>query len=243
MNDPTTRILDHLAHVAAERRLRTLDPRLGARVVALKAYQQGRFRRTYDDLLASTRYREAALFFLHELYGPEDFSDRDDQFARIVGPLVRLFPRDLVGTVEDLAALHALSESLDTEMARNLPADSPDRMGYLLAWQATGRAADRQAQIEGLLQVGRSLDRYTRNPVLRHSLRAMRGPAKAAGLASLQSFLEAGFETFRQMKGAAEFLALVRQREEALCRRLFDAGAVAAVTAGPEGDDLLGQLP
>ena len=46
---------------------------------------------------------------LDELYGPQDFSDRDAQFARVVPALVRLFPQELVETVAVLARLHALS--------------------------------------------------------------------------------------------------------------------------------------
>jgi hypothetical protein len=37
----------------------------------------------------------------------------------------------------------------------------------------------------------------------------MRGPARSAGLAALQSFLESGFDTFRGMRGAGEFLSTI----------------------------------
>ena len=57
-----------------------------------------------------------------------------------------------------------------------------------------------------MLAVGVALDSYTRNPLLRHTLRLMRTPAQAAGLSALQTFLERGFDTFRAMKGADTFL-------------------------------------
>ena len=72
-----------------------------------------------------------------------------------------------------------------------------------------------------MLAVGRALDRYTRNPLLRHSLRLMRTPAKAAGLSALQQFLETGFDTFREMDGADEFLGTIATRERDLAARLF----------------------
>ncbi len=62
--------------------------------------------------------RDAARFFLDDLYGPEDFTRRDEQFARVVPGLVRLFPQEIVGTVISLGELHALSEQFDTAMAR-----------------------------------------------------------------------------------------------------------------------------
>ena len=51
----------------------------------------------------------------------------------------------------------------------------------------------------------------------------MRGPARAAGLGELQIFLETGFDTFRAMNGAQEFLAIVKRREEELAAALFAA--------------------
>ena len=77
-----------------------------------------------------------------------------------------------------------------------------DDGAYAAAWRTVGRPADRERQIELMMAVGSALDRYTRNPLLRTSLRLMRGPAAAAGLGALQGFLERGFDTFRDMRGA-----------------------------------------
>ena len=52
-------------------------------------------------------------------------------------------------------------------------------------------------------------------------LKLMRRPAHMAGLGDLQDFLERGFESFREMKGADEFLATLRGREEKILSRLF----------------------
>lgn len=239
-----TAILDDLAIVDRLRAMRGAEEPFGRRVTALKRYQQRRFEHTYADLLQSPRYSRAAQFFLDELYGPADFSHRDAQFARVVPALVRLFPSDVIDTVATLARLHALSEDLDTEMARHLDGDvTIDASAYARAWGLTGRAADRQRQIDLTLEVGRCLDRFTRNPLLRHSLRLMRGPAKAAGLAQLQCFLESGFDTFAAMKGAAHFLSTVREREEALARALFGACSSGAGDAGALGGPRVHHIP
>ena len=79
--------------------------------------------------------------------------------------------------------------------------------------------------------------------MLRTSLKAMRGPARAAGLGALQTFLESGFEAFGAMRGAHEFLATIRERETELARRLFEPGAVADATAPLAPGDVLNQLP
>lgn len=136
-------IVRHLEEVAAERRARHEEPALAERVHALKDYQHRRFQQTYADLLAQPRYSEAARFFLDELYGPHDFTARDAQFARIVPALVRLFPRHIVETVSTLGHLHALSEQLDTAMARHLTELPLTAAAYAEAWRRVGRADDR----------------------------------------------------------------------------------------------------
>jgi len=243
MSDIAARILQSFATVEAERRRRAQAPVLAASVAALKTYQQARFERTHAELFASPRYGRAARFFVDELYGPQDFAQRDAQFSRIVPALVRLFPDDIIETVEALAAVHALSEHLDSAMAEHLDGATPARAAYVRAWQATGEPASRMRQLELVMRVGESLDRHTRSIVLRTSLKAMRGPARAAGLGALQAFLEAGFDAFGAMRGAREFLASIRIREIALAERLFEPGAVAAATAPLAQDDPLAQLP
>ncbi|PTT82950.1 hypothetical protein DBR42_16345 [Pelomonas sp. HMWF004] len=225
-------LLKELREVDAERARRAADPALERRVQALKAYQQRRFAFTYADLLAHPRYEAATRFFLHQLYGPDDYRQRDAQFARVVPTLTRVFPSEVVDTVARLARLHALSERLDTRMAERLLSPDITAAAYADAWRACGEPQARQQQIELTMAVGDALDQLTRKPLLRHSLKLMRGPAQLAGLGALQSFLESGFDTFRAMRGAGEFLSTVRQREDGLARSLFQADAAA-----------LGQLP
>lgn len=224
MSSPAQPILDDLQRVAEQRALRAKDAGLDARVHALKAYQHARFTRTYADLLADRRYGNAARFFLDELYGPHDFTRRDTQFARVVPALVRLFPNEIVRTVRALSSLHALSEELDTATAQVLDDVQVDDERYATAWQMVGQAAKREQQIRLTQQVGSALDAYTRNPLLRHSLRLMRSPARAAGLSELQSFLETGFDTFREMRGAKPFLDIIVARETAFAQSLFAGG-------------------
>jgi hypothetical protein len=224
-------ILDQLHAVSEQRSLRAIDPALAARVQAVKHFQHVRFENSYADLLADSRYAKAARFFLDELYGPRDFTRRDAQFARVVPALVRMFPHEIVLTVKALAELHGLSEVLDSATGEALPEGPTSAQRYREAWRKVGREADRERQIMLTRQVGMALDAYTRNPLLRHSLRLMRGPARAAGLSELQKFLELGFDTFREMRGARPFLDIIVARETAYARGLFGRDEAA-----PQGD-------
>jgi len=232
MNEQGRRIVERLQEVSEERRRRAADPALGAKVQAIKHWQHGRFERTYADTLASARYGAAARFFLEDLYGPTDFSLRDAQFARVVPGLVRLFPAEVVATVLTLSELHALSEQFDSAMGAALDGPEVDAARYGAAWRQVGRPQDRERQIGLMLAVGEALERYTRSTLLRHSLRLMRVPAKAAGLEALQAFLERGFDTFAAMKGAQPFLDIIAERERRLAAELFAGNDVALATHG-----------
>lgn len=234
--DTAHKIRQAVAEVDQLRHQTRLQPALGGAVTAIKRLQAKRFAGTYADLLSSGPYMDAARFFLEELYGPQDFSQRDAQFARVVPALVRLFPPEIVATVATLARLHALSETLDSAMGAASLGVNIDRQVYIRAWQATGRPQEREQQIALTVEVGRALDRLTRKALVRHSLHLMRGPARAAGLGALQQFLESGFDTFRAMGGADHFLDRVGQRERELATALFAPDAAIAPAA-------LGQLP
>jgi hypothetical protein len=226
VNDLANPILECLREVATERLRRQSDPSLAAAVLRVKAFQHARFTQTYVDLLANPRYADAARFFLDDLYGPRDFAQRDEQFARVIPGVVRLFPQEIVQTVLSLSELHALSEHLDSEMGELLRVGVVDAARYGQAWRVVAQPQARERQIALMLVVGQALDGYTRSLFLRQSLRLMRGPANAAGLGALQAFLERGFDTFRQLRGAGGFLELIAQRERALAVSLF-AGDVA----------------
>ena len=232
MTSDAESILADLNRVTVLRQTLAGNAALGRQVRAVKQFQHQRFSRTYRDLLATPSQGAAARFFLDDLYGPGDFSERDDQFARIVPALVRLFPGEIVNTVSRLSALHALSESLDMLMAEHLAQDSIDTASYRRAWQATGQPEWRQAQIDLMLEVGQALSRYTRRPMLRHSLRLMRGPARIAGLGKLQEFLERGFDTFHSLPDPASFLATVAAREQDIVAWLFREPAAGSAPLG-----------
>jgi hypothetical protein len=221
LNTEDLEILRCLAGVRAERKLRAADAALANRVVEIKRFQHSRFESTYADLLAQKRYAPATSFFLEDLYGPGDFTQRDEQFARVVPALVRLFPHQIVQTVAKLARLHELSENLDTQMGQCLEEGVLSTFSYGCAWRAVGRSKDRDQQIALMLEVGHALDQFTKNLVLRGTLRMMRGPASAAGLGALQAFLESGFDAFREMHGAEQFLETIFSREKELAQKLF----------------------
>lgn len=232
------KIRDAVAHVSQLRQALEDHPALGAAVANVKRTQSRRFAGTYADLMANGPYAAPANFFLTELYSDNDYAERDAQFARIAGAIEKFFPRQVVTTAVALAELHALTEELDQAMALEWMAqegdETSDARRYALAWREVGRRADRESQLTVVLGIGEEMARMTRTAGLRVMLRMMRGPATAAGLGSLQHFLERGFDTFAAMAkrrgGAEQFLGIIEARESALLKMLFDASLVTCET-------------
>jgi hypothetical protein len=88
----------------------------------------------------------------------------------------------------------------------------------------TGRSpASRSASVRSQLirETGEALDRLARKPLLNGMLKLMRGPSHLAGLGDLHAFLERGFNAFRSMGSATEFLDSIEYKEQQLLNRLF----------------------
>jgi hypothetical protein len=217
---PKERLAAGLARVIEMRRLLHTDPAVNERWLAVKHWQAERLARTYPDLLGSKRYRPACEFFLQELYGAKDFEARDSEALRVVPKLARMLPERAVETMALAVELDETSESLDARLAQaiRLPVDA---QGYARAYRETGTLAERQLQIETIDRIGRTLEKLARIPLLSGMLHMMRAPAEAAGFGHLHRFLQNGFDAFKGMGPAGEFLGTIRSRETALMHALF----------------------
>jgi hypothetical protein len=193
------------------------------RLAEVKAWQAGRLARTYADLAASPRYGKATAFFLDDLYGAKDFSGRDQAMLRIYPVMVRTLPHGAVETAALAIEVDALSEELDRRVAARIDPGPVTEASYGRAYREAGTRTERRRQIELIDDVGQRLDGLVVKPFIYATLKLMRRPAKLAGLEDLQVFLEHGFEAFRHMGGAEEFLATIAEREGRILSRLFSA--------------------
>jgi hypothetical protein len=79
----------------------------------------------------------------------------------------------------------------------------------------------RVEQIDLIERLAAELDRVVRLPLVLGLIIAMRGPARAAGFAELQAFLERGLRTFRSMGDARHFTRVIVERERRIMDRLY----------------------
>src|SRR5512138_1846912 len=88
--------------------------RAAALLPLLRRWQAQRLARTYADLAADARYAPATKFFLSDLYGERDFSERDRAVKRAYPVIEKTLPRAALAPIERAMELHELSVQLDT---------------------------------------------------------------------------------------------------------------------------------
>ncbi len=206
----------------AERARLAADPARAAGLARLQAWQAARLARTYADLAATPRYAAAAGFFLGELYGGHYATPRDRDLKRAAGALERLLPAKALAVLKRAIALEITTQRLDAALAACLPPEAPiTAASYADAYRRSAPRAEREAQLQAILEIGTVLDRLVRHAALGVLLKVARAPAHAAGLGALQGFLERGFAAFRATGDAEEFLATIGARESQLLERLY----------------------
>lgn len=196
-------------------------------VPELRRWQAERLESSFDRFLSDPKRRPAAQFFLSDVYNDHDFSRRDADIARVLPMMQRLLPGTLLTAVADAIELGLLTHAFDLRLARVLQEIAPRRRKldaalYAQAYRRAGLPRLRGHQIDLLARVGLGLGHALRMPGVSMLLKLSRGPAKAAGLAELQGFLERGYEAFSRLGDVQAFIAEIEQDERDVARRLFD---------------------
>lgn len=227
-DDATTlgRLYRQLKRVAALREQMRTHPEDQQDRDRLRQWQADRLGRTHSDLLESDRYGPAAAFFLTDLYGPGDCARRDADVMRVMPTAERLLPESGLKVLAQAIELDALSEELDylkVVALRRIGGINPiSAEHYVIAYRAVGEQARREQQITLVNELGMTLDRLARKPLLGTTLKLVSGPAHLAGLGELFSFVERGYRVCHQMGRANEFLETIASRETAIMTALFN---------------------
>lgn len=188
-------------------------------------WQMTRLKRTHHDLYHDPRYHEALDFLLRDLYAPKEFGQRDDDVERIFPVVVKLLPDHALYTVASLVELNLLSQQLDlflTEVLFNqLQIHEITEQAYIEAYRRCNNLNLRLHQIQLIANIGNDLEKYVHSRLLLTTLKMTRKPAEMAGLGQLHSFLQRGFNAFRQIGDVNLLLDCVIQRETGILERIF----------------------
>lgn len=209
-------------HVAKEERLKaTQSVDATSARYALKTYQSNRLRMTHVDLLTAIGTKKAAEFFLTELYGTKDLTQRDKDIEKLLPIMETTFPLNTLEAITQAMILDSLSETLDSKMAQKLGSSFTEEQ-YMNAFREVADRATREKQITLVESLGYSLSKLVRIPFLATTLKVMRIPAKMAGVYDLHEFLETGFTIFQNTNNPELFVQTLVARERKILANIYE---------------------
>lgn len=204
----------------------------------------------FSDLHAQEGYAEAINFTMSDLAGV-GISDRDRDLERAAPAITRMLPLRALATIAAAAEMNARVLEINIAICRCLlvgDALPPEisELEYCMACRQASSLDECTELVHLITELGRTLKTLVTIPLLGGTLRAMRGPAHAAGFGALQEFLEKGYSTFRQIPDIDHFLSEIEKRmirmftiiytapQEKLGTPGVAARQAALVTAQPE---------
>jgi hypothetical protein len=191
----------------------------------LQNWQRARLVQTYRDFLERDSDAPACHFFLDELYGGLNFRQRDQEVAKVEPVMSRMLPKKALHALAEAFHLQAICLEFDMDMAgrlRRRRVKALETPLYAAVYRECGRRPEREKQILLIQKLGQELEKLVKMPLLVGMLKSLRGPARAAGFGLLQSFLENGLSSFRQLHNPALFVESIFEREWRAMNRLFN---------------------
>ncbi len=195
--------------------------------IALQVFQSHRLRRDYRDLSAIPMYEPVGEFFFTELYGPRDFSQRDND-ARRLQHFLHIVPGVHLRDIEELLELISITAELDDGLTdllidRGVPLTFDEQI-YEQLYRESDNYEDRYRQLE---LISNSLDnvfRLSRSHLLGIALERSTVIARLAGFESGHTFLLKGYRALRNVTEIDHFATTIYNRELDRLNRIFDGG-------------------
>jgi hypothetical protein len=192
---------------------------------ALKLYQVNRLRSTYSDLLASKEYGKLGEFFFTDIYGPEDYSRRNNAFKKL-----SYFLKDAMGEriwtgVEKLIELNDLSEALDSRLLDELlsmgVSTNITQGDYEAAYRNCNNYDLRVRQIDFMVTSTAFMHEMSRIRAIGWIIRGVRLAAFFIGVGDVMKFLERGYKAFSSTAKIDKFNETIKEREMAILDHIY----------------------
>ena len=179
----------------------------------------------FSDLLEPEGYAEAVDFIVSDLAGV-GISDRDHDIERATPVIVRSLPAHPLATASAAVELNARALEINLGICRELLVDGDlppliAERDYFVACREVSSYDECMDLVRLAVELGETLKRLTRVPLIGGLLRTMRKPAHAAGFGALQVFLETGYLTFRRISDIDRFLELLQERMDQVFERIY----------------------
>lgn len=193
---------------------------------ALQKFQSDRLNATYSDLKQMPEYKKIGDFFFNKLYGPEDYSFRDESIKTLHKLLDGKVYKGMVSAVAQVIELHELSDHLDNKlvelMIQNGYGTDLTMEQYRKIYRQLDNDAQRVYQIQLSLQVTQAFYRLSKKWIVGVSLKTVRTAAGLLGIGKIMDFIYEGYTAFQEIENIDYFLQTIEKRELEWHRHLFE---------------------
>lgn len=219
------RLLHELQHNTELKQHPVAGGEVDHQLAVLREWQSQRLAQTYADLLADPQFAPACRFFLSDIYGPRDFSQRDYDVARIYAFISKVLPAQTVQLLTDTIELNRLTNQLDHTLCRVLfdqlgVTDTITMAQYIEGYRRCNNYALRVQQIDLTIHVLEEVGAGARLKIVGLAMKLVRIPAQRAGWIELYDFLERGYTAFKQLRDLPTFVGTIAQRERQIMERI-----------------------
>lgn len=179
----------------------------------------------FKDLYAIEGYAGAIDFTMNDLAGI-GISNRDRDLERAAPAITTMLPLAALDTIASAAEMNARVLEVNIGICRcllvgnNLP-DHITEIEYCVACREASSLEECAELVHLITGLGRTLKSLVNHATIGLTLRAMRGPAHAAGFGALQEFLETGYRTFRLIPDIDHFLSEIETRMIGVFERIY----------------------
>jgi hypothetical protein len=221
MSDSTKQIIRHLHGISTMQEIADKAGLIPA-IRDVQTWQCKRLLVSHQQMYQQNRFKPAVEFFINELYGPNDFSQRDQDIARIVPKMSKFLPEKALQSLASALHLNTLSFELDFALAKKLESTEINRDSYAKAYVSCDNLASRQQQIDYIRTLGNDLAEVVKMKGISSLLFISRKPAKMAGVLALHEFLEKGFKAFKNIGNVEDFIVPVVNKEHQIMQQLVN---------------------
>ncbi|RMD73479.1 MAG: hypothetical protein D6823_13250 [Chloroflexi bacterium] len=192
--------------------------------IALQIFQSNRLRRDYRDLSEVPAYEPLGEFFFNEMYGPRDFSRRDQEGRRLAH-FIDLLPGVHLRDLEEILELLDLTYQLDDDLAQRMMAANVETDFDETVYEHFYRVADKyDARLRQLNLVRSSLYnvfQLSRSSLIGMALRQTVFVARLVGISEVHAFLRRGYEALQHVTTIDHFAETIYRRELDRLNRIY----------------------
>ena len=207
------------------------DAVLEKKLNEVQSWQRARMAKSHERLFSEPKNQLMAQYFMHKIYGGEEFKILAEQLERIVPKAQKLEKLAPAAALETgVLGIHAaiVAIELDMHIAQWLLSHDYDvnEANMLKAYLAVNEGEQRREQIYALKELCYRIDKYLNSFMLQKAFALAKGTAYRYNYQPLYDFIADGFTAMKPLRSVTEFIEPFCERELAIIEHVHDSERV-----------------